>query len=86
MVVWSLKNIKEDQIAESMGIPGPCAVKKSLAAQNFTLIVGSAETVLDNRFLHILKDNVSSLHRKLAAVVVDEFHTVEMWAGKSTCF
>lgn len=43
-----------------MGIPGPCAVNKSPAAQNFTLIVGSAETVMDNRFLHILKDNGSA--------------------------
>lgn len=60
--------------------------KKSLAAQNFTLIVGSAESVMDNRFLHILKDNVSSLHRKLAAVVVDESHTVEMWAGNKHLF
>jgi len=29
LVVWSWKNIKEDQIFESMGIPGPCAVKKN---------------------------------------------------------
>ena len=69
-----------------MGIPGPWAVNKSTAAQNFTLIVGSAETVMDNRFLHILKDNGSSLHRKLAAVVVDESHTVDMSTGKEHLF
>lgn len=87
LVVCPLKSIIEDHIAEaeSMGIPATSAVDISedeLCAAKFQLIFGSAETVMERRFLYILKDNSSSLHRKLAAVVVDESHTVEMWTGK----
>ena len=87
LVVCPLKSIIEDQIAEaeSMGIPVASAVDISedeLRAAKFQLIFGSAEAVLERRFLDILKDSGSSLHKKLAAVVVDESHTVEMWTGK----
>ena len=68
-----------------MGIPVASAVDISedeLSAAKFQLIFGSAEAVLERRFLNILKNSSSSLHKKLAAVVVDESHTVEMWTGK----
>ena len=86
LVVCPLKSIIEDQLAEaeSMGIPTASVdiSDDELRAAKFQLIFGSAETVLERRFLDILKDSGSSLHRKLAAVVVDESHTVEMWTGK----
>ena len=68
-----------------MGIPAASAVDMSddeLHATKFQLIFSSAETALERRFLNILKASSSSLHRKLAAAVVDESHTVEMWTGK----
>lgn len=87
LVVCPLKSIIEDQIAEatSMGIPAASAADISedeLRAAKFQLIFGSAETVMERRFLDILKESGSSLHRKFAAIVVDESHTVEMWTGK----
>ena len=87
LVICPLKSMIEDQIAEagSMGIPAASTQNISedeLRAAKFQLIFGSAETVMDKRFLDILKDNCSSLDRKLAAVVVDESHTVEMWTGE----
>ena len=87
LVVCPLTSIIEDQIAEaeSIGISATSAAAISedeLRAGKFQLIFGSAETVLEKRLLDILKDSGSSLHRKLATVVVDESHTVEMWTGK----
>lgn len=87
LVICLLKSIIEDQIAEagSMGIPAASTEDVSedeLRAAKFQLIFGSAVTVMEKRFLDIMKDNCSSLDRKLAAVVVDESHTVEMWTGK----
>ena len=60
LVVCPLKSITEDQIAEakSMGIPAASAVDISedeLRASIFQLIFGSVETVLERRFLDILK-------------------------------
>lgn len=83
LVICPLKSIKEDQIAEagSMGILAASTEDISedeLRATKFQLIFRSAE----KRFLNILKDNCSSLHGKLATVVVAESHTVEMWTGQ----
>ena len=87
LVVCPLKNIIDDQIAEaqSMGILAVSAVDASeeeLRPAKFQLIFGSAQKVIETRFLDVLKDNGSSLHGKLAAIVIDESHTVEMWTGK----
>ena len=35
-----------------------------------------------NSFRDVLKDPSSPLHQNIAAIVVDESHTVETWAGK----
>ncbi|XP_022805836.1 uncharacterized protein LOC111342974 [Stylophora pistillata] len=77
LIICPLKSITEDQIAKagSMGIPAASTEDISedeVRAAKFQLIFGSAET----------KDNCSSLDGKLAAVVVDESHAVEMWTGK----
>ena len=76
LVVCPLKTITEDQIAEAKSIVISAASatdisEDDLRAAKFQLIFGWAETVIERRFLDILKDNCSSLHRKLAAIVVD---------------
>jgi superfamily II DNA helicase RecQ len=53
-----------------------------LKASEFELLFGSAETVLDKRFLDILKDPDALLNRILSVIVIDESHTVEMWTGQ----
>ena len=87
LVVCPLKSIIDDQIAEaqSLGISAASAVdvsEEELRAAKFQLIFGSAEKVIERRFLDVVKDTDSSLHQKLAAIVIDESHTVEMWTGK----
>lgn len=75
LFVCHLKSIIEDQIAKAERMVNPAAsdiTEKELCAAKFQLIFGSAEKVMDRRFFDILKDNSSSLHRQLAAVVVDE--------------
>ncbi|KAK2563416.1 hypothetical protein P5673_013116 [Acropora cervicornis] len=42
----------------------------------------SAEQALEERFLSALKDRHRKLHQRVAAIVVDESHTVEAWTGK----
>ena len=54
---------------------------EELKSAKFQLL-GSAEMVLEERLLNVLKDNCSSIHQNLAAVVIDESHTVEVWTGK----
>ena len=56
-------------------------LEDELRAAKLQLMFGSAEKVLERQFLNILKDSGSSLW-KIAAVVVDKSHTVEMWTVK----
>ena len=46
------------------------------------LLFASAEEALSKSFLDSLKKEGNSLHDNLAAIVVDESHTVETWTGK----
>ena len=55
---------------------------EELKSAKCQLLFGSAEKVLEERLLNVLKDNCSSIHQHLAAIVIDESHTVEMWTGK----
>ena len=49
----------------------------------FQLLFASAEEVLQNKgFLSSLKNEKTVFHQNLAAVVVDESHTIETWTGK----
>ena len=48
-----------------------------MRSATFQLLFGPAEKAINNRFLDILKDG-TALHRNVAAVVVDECHTVEV--------
>ena len=86
LVVCPLGSIIDDQIEEAKGM-GMSAASLSdvtddeLRSATFQLLFAPAEKVIDNRFLDILKDG-TALHRNVAAVVVDECHTVETWTGK----
>jgi ATP-dependent DNA helicase RecQ len=87
LVVCPLRSIIDDQIVEarSLGISAAARADLSedeLKASEFELLFGSAETVLDKRFLDILKDAGASLNRILSVIVIDESHTVEMWTGQ----
>ena len=55
---------------------------EELRSAKFQLLFGSAEKVLEQRLLNVLKGSCSSIHQNLAAVVIEESHTVEMWTGK----
>ena len=55
---------------------------EELKSAKCQLLFGSAEKVLEERLLNVLKDNFSSIHQHLAAIVIDESHTVEMWTRK----
>jgi superfamily II DNA helicase RecQ len=48
----------------------------------FKIIYASAEMVAKKSFRDIPKDPSSPLHQKIAAIVIDESHTVETWTGK----
>ncbi|XP_068696950.1 ATP-dependent DNA helicase RecQ-like [Montipora foliosa] len=87
LVVCLLRSIIDDQIEEAKGM-GMSASSLSdvtddeLRSAKFQLLFAPAEEVINNRFLEILKEDGTALHRNLAAVVVDESHTVETWTGK----
>ena len=82
LVVCPLGSIIDDQIEEAKGM-GMSAASLSdvtddeLRSATFQLLFAPAEKVIDNRFLDILKDG-TALHRNVAAVVVDEYHPVEV--------
>jgi len=46
-------------------------------------ICSSAQQVLEEHFLAVLKDPSSKLHQHVSAIVTDEFHTVETWTEKN---
>ena len=87
LVVCPLRSIIDDQIEEAKGM-GMSASSLSdvtddeLRSAKFELLFAPAEEVINNRFLEILKEDGTALHRNLTAVVVDESHTVETWTGK----
>ncbi|XP_068697016.1 probable ATP-dependent DNA helicase RecS [Montipora foliosa] len=86
LVICPLRSLIEDQIkeAKSMGLTANSLPEASLAdvqVGKFQLLFSSAENALDKEFLEILKKN-SRFQSSLAAIVVDESHTVETWTGK----
>ena len=97
LVVCPLRSIIDDQIVEarSLGISAALLLDLSedeLKASELELLFSSAETVLDKRFLDILKDPDMSLNRNLSLIVIDESHTVErgmanqVGEGKRNCY
>ena len=53
---------------------------------NYRLIFASAEEVLAKPFLASLKKTDTPFHQNLAAIIVDESHTVETWTGQRFVF
>jgi ATP-dependent DNA helicase RecQ len=87
LVVSPLKSIINDQISSVKELN--CTAVE-LSDETFGDIVRSppqfiyctAENVIEEKFLDEIKRFNSVLHRNIAAVVVDESHTVQTWAGK----
>ena len=82
-----LKSIVNDQIKEasSMGISAGSlsdCLQTDIVSGKYRLLFASAEEALAKSFLEALKREGNSLHDNLAAIVVDESHTVETWTGK----
>ena len=82
LVVCPLRSIIDNQIVKAISIT-PDLSEDELKASEFELLFSSAETVLDKRFLDILKDPDTSLNRNLSLIAIDESHTVETWTGQS---
>ena len=87
IVVCPLKSIVQDQLTEAslMGLTATSLASGSLQdVENgkYQLIFASAEEILAKPFLSSLKKSSSPLHQNLAAIIVDESHTVETWTGQ----
>ena len=87
LVICPLKSIVNDQIKESssMGISAGSlsdCLQSDIESGKYRLLFASAEKALSKTFLDSLKKEGNSLHDNLAAIVVDECHTVETWTGK----
>ena len=91
IVVCPLKSIVQDQLTEAslMGLMTTSLASASLHdVENgkYQLIFASAEEILAKPFLSSLKKSSSPLHQNLAAIIVDESHTVETWTGERFVF
>lgn len=87
IVVCPLKSIVQDQLTEAslMGLTATSLASASLQdVENgkYQLIFASAEEILAKPFLSSLKKSGSPFHQNLAAIIVDESHTVETWTGQ----
>ena len=91
IVVCPLKSIVLDQMTEasSMGLTAVSLSEASLQdveSGKYQLIFASAEEILEKSFLDRLKKSNTLLHQNLAALIVDESHTVETWTGQRFVF
>ena len=57
-------------------------LQTDIVSGKYRLLFASAEEALAKSFLEVLKREGNLLHDNLAAIVVDESHTVETWTGK----
>ena len=91
IVVCPLKSIVHDQLSEAtaMGLTATSLSDASLDdVENgkYQLMFASAEEILEKPFLGRLKKTNTPLHQNLAALIVDESHTVETWTGQRFVF
>ena len=82
LVVSPLKSLIEDQIMELRSLSCSAEYLKSenlpqISESPPQFIYCTAEKAIDKDFLERLKDNTGKLHKSIAAVVIDETHTVE---------
>ena len=88
IVISPLQSTIRDQVIEvnSMGMTA-CDLNENLDCLDdihqgkFNIIYASAEAALDKRFLNSLKAKDSLFNKTLAALIVDESHTLETWTG-----
>lgn len=86
IVVCPLKSIVKDQLTEasSLGLTATSIADANLQdVENgkYQLIFAFAEEILEKPILDLLKKSNTLLHQNLAALIVDESHTVETWSG-----
>jgi len=88
IVVCPLKSIVQDHQlieASSMGFPATSLASARISDVNnrkYQLIFACTEEILTKPFLSSLNKSSSPLHQNLAAIIVDESHTVETWTGQ----
>ena len=87
IVVCPLESIIGDQIEEASSIGLTAKSLKDITSDdlkncNFQLLFGSAEDVLCKRFLAAMKKQNTPLYENLAALIVDESHTLETWTRR----
>ena len=58
----------------------PEAGEEDIKGGKFHIIYSSPECALEKNFLSCLKEG--DFHNNMAAVVIDESHTLETWTGK----
>ena len=88
LVICPLRSLIEDQIREAadLGISASSLPESSFEDVNdgkFQVIYSSPECALEQGFIDAcLKNENGHFHNNMAAVVVDECHTIETWTGK----
>ena len=87
LIVCPLKSIVQDQIQEATNLGIVAAALEDISENDlkdakFQLVFASAEIVLGEHVIRVIKDRNSSLYNSLSAIVVDESHVVETWTGK----
>lgn len=85
LVICPLRSLIKDQLTEvqELGILAsslPEASEDDIKRGNFHIIYSSPECALEKSFLSCLKEG--DFHNNMAAVVIDESHTLETWIGK----
>ncbi|XP_020905733.2 uncharacterized protein LOC110243919 [Exaiptasia diaphana] len=82
LVISPLRSLIEDQLEEvrDLGISAtslPEASLEEIKEGKWKLVYSSPECALQENFLEVLK--VGAFHDNMAAVVIDESHTIETW-------
>ena len=85
LVICPLRSLIEDQLTEVQGLgilasSSPEAGEQDIKGGKFHIIYSSPECALEKNFLSCLKEG--DFHNNMAAVVIDESHTLETWTGK----
>ena len=87
LVITPLSSIAKDQLDYLNSINFPAANLAGISTEDLheykmKFLFASAEDVANDALGNKLKDRSSQLHRQLASIMVDESHTIEIWAGK----
>lgn len=85
LVISPLRSLIEEQLdeAKDLGIAAtslPEASFESIKRGEWEIVYLSPEHALKERFLQCLKEG--DFHKNMAAVVIDESHTIKTWTGR----